>query len=68
MLRGGRATAWRCFGRVWLSCSETVNITAVHEIDRWVDGGVLVRLKDEKKTELPVARDRVRELKRRLGI
>ena len=45
-----------------------VNITAVHEIDRWVDGGVLVRLKDEKKTELPVARDRVRELKRRLGI
>lgn len=45
-----------------------VNIAAVHEIDRWVDGGVLVRLKDENKTELPVARDRVRELKRRLGI
>lgn len=45
-----------------------VNIAAVAEIDRWVDGGVLVRLKDEKKTELPVARDRVRELKRRLGI
>ena len=33
-----------------------------------VDGGVLVRLKDEKKTELSVARDRVRELKERLGI
>jgi two-component system LytT family response regulator len=43
-----------------------VNIAAVHEIDRWIDGGVLVRLKDEKKTELPVARDRVREFKRRL--
>jgi two-component system LytT family response regulator len=45
-----------------------VNIAAVHEIDRWIDGGMLVRLKDEKKTELPVARDRVREFKRRLGI
>jgi two-component system, LytTR family, response regulator len=31
-------------------------------------GGVLVRLKDEKKTELSVARDRVRDLKERLGI
>jgi hypothetical protein len=33
-----------------------------------VDGGVLVRLKDDKQTELTVARDRVRELKQRLGI
>jgi len=33
-----------------------------------IDGGVLVRLKDEAKTELAVARDRVRELKERLGI
>ncbi len=30
--------------------------------------GLLVRLKDEAKTELSVARDRVRELKDRLGI
>ena len=45
-----------------------VNVAAVQEIDRWVDGGVLVRLKDERKTELPVARDRVRELKQRLRI
>ena len=29
---------------------------------------VIVRLKDEKKTELSVARDWVRELKERLGI
>jgi hypothetical protein len=29
---------------------------------------VLVRLKDDRKTELSVARDRVRELKQRLGI
>jgi two-component system LytT family response regulator len=45
-----------------------VNTGFVQEVDSWVDGGVLVRLKDEKKTELSVARDRVRELKERLGI
>jgi DNA-binding LytR/AlgR family response regulator len=45
-----------------------VNVGFVHEVDAWVDGGVLVRLKDETKTELSVARDRVRELKARLGI
>jgi len=45
-----------------------VNVSFVHEVDAWVDGGVLVRLKDEEKTELSVARDRVRELKARLGI
>ena len=39
----------------------------VQELYPGVDG-VLVRLKDEKKTELSVARDRVRELKERLGI
>jgi len=45
-----------------------VNTAYVQELDAWVDGGVIVRLKDEKKTELSVARDRVRELKDRLGI
>ena len=45
-----------------------VNIAFVQEIFTAVDGGVLVRLKDEKKTELSVARDRVRGLKDRLGI
>ncbi len=45
-----------------------VNIGLVQELFPAVDGGVLVRLKDEKKTELSVARDRVRELKERLGI
>jgi two-component system LytT family response regulator len=44
-----------------------VNTTFVQELDTWVEG-VLVRLKDEKKTELPVARDRVRALKDQLGI
>jgi two-component system LytT family response regulator len=45
-----------------------VNTAFVQELDAWVDGGVLVRLKDEAKTELSVARDRVKELKARLGI
>ena len=45
-----------------------VNGSFVQELFPAVDGGVLVRLKDEHKTELSVARDRVRELKDRLGI
>jgi two-component system LytT family response regulator len=52
-----------------------VNVAFVQEIYIDVDGalslskgGVIVRLKDDKKTELAVSRDRVRELKDRLGI
>ena len=45
-----------------------VNIPLVQELFPAVDGGMLVRLKDGAKTELAVARDRVRDLKVRLGI
>jgi two-component system LytT family response regulator len=45
-----------------------VNTAFVHELDAWVDGGVIVRLRDDKQTELSVARDRVRALKDQLGI
>jgi len=45
-----------------------VNVAFVQELHPSVDGGLLVRLKDERQTELAVARDRVRELKERLGI
>lgn len=45
-----------------------VNVAFVEELYPDVDGGMLVRLKDEKKTVLSVARDRVRTLKERLGI
>ena len=45
-----------------------VNVTLIQELFPAVDGGMLVRLKDERKTELSVARDRVRDLKARLGI
>jgi two-component system LytT family response regulator len=48
--------------------STIVNASFVQEIYPAVDGGMLVRLKDDAKTELSVARDRVRELKQRLGI
>jgi len=44
-----------------------VNLSSVREIYPGVDG-LLVRLKDDRNTELSVARDRVRELKERLGI
>ena len=44
-----------------------VNIGFVQELYPGVDG-MLARLKDEPKTELNVARDRVRDLKERLGI
>src|SRR5712691_9512553 len=43
-----------------------VNIGFVQELFPALDGGVLVRLKDDRHTELSVARDRVRELKERI--
>ncbi len=44
-----------------------VNVAFVGEMYPGIDG-LLLRLKDESKTELSVSRDRVRELKDRLGI
>jgi two-component system LytT family response regulator len=44
-----------------------VNVASVQELYPGVDG-LLVRLRDEGKTELSVSRDRVRDLKDRLGI
>jgi two-component system, LytTR family, response regulator len=45
-----------------------VNIAFVEELFPAVDGGMLVRLKDAGRSELSVARDRVRDLKDHLGI
>jgi two-component system, LytTR family, response regulator len=47
--------------------STLVNLDWVLEVNSWFGGGVLLRLKDDKRTELPVARDRVRALRERLG-
>jgi two-component system LytT family response regulator len=48
--------------------SALVNVALVGELYPDVDGGLIVRLKDEARTELSVARDRVKTLKERLGI
>ncbi len=47
--------------------STLLNLDWVQEVDSWFSGRVRVRLKDERRTELTVARDRVRQLKERLG-
>ena len=44
-----------------------VNLAYVHELHPLFGGRMLLRLKDDKRTELEVARDRVRTLKERLG-
>lgn len=48
--------------------SILLNLNYVQEIHQWFAGRVLVRLNDEKHTELAVARDRVRILKERLNL
>ncbi len=48
--------------------STLLNLVYVLELDAWFEGRVLARLKDEKRTELQVSRDRVQELKKRLGV
>ena len=48
--------------------STLVNIEYVHELYTWFGGRVLIRLRDDKHTELTVARDRVKILKEKLDI
>jgi two-component system LytT family response regulator len=43
-----------------------LNVHYVDEVSSWIGGGLIVRLKDGKRTELQIARDRVREVKKRL--
>jgi two-component system, LytTR family, response regulator len=45
-----------------------VNVDWIHEVNSWFAGKVIVSLKDTQRTQIPVARDRVRELKSRMGI
>jgi Response regulator of the LytR/AlgR family len=46
-----------------ITCKTLLNLRYVEEVSSWFRGGLIVRLKDEKRTELPIARDRVREVK-----
>jgi two-component system LytT family response regulator len=48
--------------------STIVNLDYVQEMFSYFAGKMLVRLKDEKKTEITVARERVKDLRERLGI
>ena len=48
--------------------SALVNVDCIHEVNLWFAGRQIVTLKDTLRTQLPVARDRVRMLKERLGI
>jgi two-component system LytT family response regulator len=48
--------------------SALVNVDYIHEINSWFAGKVILSLKDSQHTQLPVARDRVRMLKSRMGI
>ena len=45
-----------------------LNLDWLDELTPWFTGRMVARLKDEKRTELTVARDRVRVLKDRLGL
>ncbi|HMH50133.1 MAG TPA: LytTR family DNA-binding domain-containing protein [Candidatus Acidoferrum sp.] len=45
-----------------------LNLDHLDEIQPWPGGRLLVRVKDPKRTELEVARDRVQALKERLGL
>jgi two-component system, LytTR family, response regulator len=43
-----------------------LNVHYLDEVSSWFGGGMVVRLKDGKRTELQIARDRLREVKERL--
>jgi two-component system LytT family response regulator len=45
-----------------------VNVDWVQEVNSWFAGKVVLFLKDPQRTQLPVARDRVRALKTQMGI
>ncbi len=47
--------------------STLVNAAWIKEVSSLPGGGLSVRLKDDRNTELTVARDRAREFKDRLG-
>jgi len=43
-----------------------LNLDFVDEVSSWFGGGMVVRIKDGKRTELPISRDRLRDVKERL--
>jgi two-component system, LytTR family, response regulator len=45
-----------------------LNLHYAEEVSSWFGGGLIVRLKDRKQTELQIARDRVKDVKARLEL
>jgi two-component system, LytTR family, response regulator len=45
-----------------------LNLDWVQEVHAWFGGRLMLRLKDDKHTELEVARDRARAFKERLAL
>jgi two-component system LytT family response regulator len=48
--------------------STIVNLEYVDELYSWFGGRMMLRLKDPKKTEITVSRERLKDLKERLGL
>jgi two-component system LytT family response regulator len=48
--------------------SALVNVDWIHEVNSWFAGKVILSLKDTQRTQIPVARDRIRSLRSRLGL
>jgi two-component system, LytTR family, response regulator len=48
--------------------STIVNLDYVDELYSWFGGRMMLRLRDPKKTEITVSRERLKELKERLGL
>ncbi|MGO9241366.1 MAG: LytR/AlgR family response regulator transcription factor [Bryobacteraceae bacterium] len=48
--------------------STIVNLEYVDELYNWFGGRMMLRLKDAKKTQIAVSRERLKELKDRLGL
>ena len=46
--------------------STLLNLSFVDEVSSWFGGGMVVRVKDGKRTELQISRDRLKEVKERL--
>jgi two-component system LytT family response regulator len=56
------------FGFQRIHRATLVNLLFIDELHRWFGGKLMVRLKDNKRTELTVSRDLIAALKKRLGV
>lgn len=55
-------------GFIRIHRATLVNLALIDELYRWFGGRMLIRMKDEHRTELTVAREHVKRLKEKLGV